>query len=504
MAERAKASPRAPRPAPDRDVGPGAEVVETDVPARLDRLPWSRWHWRIVIGLGTVWILDGLEVTIVGNMAARLAESGSGIAISTTQVTTIADAVYVAGACGGALFFGWLTDRLGRKKLFMVTLVVYLAATAVTAFSWTAWFFFVCRFFTGFGIGGEYAAINSAIDELIPARVRGRIDLVINGSFWIGAALGAFASIALLNTSLFATDLGWRLAFGIGVVFGLVILLVRRHVPESPRWLFTHGRSREAQEVVAEAERIVEEESGRALPPVEGDPIRIRERPPMGFITIARTVVRGYPRRTVLGLALFIGQAFLYNSVTFGYAVILTKFFAVPEGDTGYYFAVIAVGNFLGPLLLGHFFDSVGRKPMIAGTYIGSGLLLFGTAALFQQGALSALTMTACWTAVLFLASAGASSAYLTVSEIFPLETRALCIAFFYAVGTAVGGISGPLLFNNLVSSGKVSDTTLAFCVGAALMVAAGAVEAVLGVKAERRSLESLATPLSAVPAGRT
>ncbi|GGV42229.1 MFS transporter [Kitasatospora herbaricolor] len=476
-----------------------ADVVETSVPARLDRLPWSRWHWRIVIGLGTVWILDGLEVTIVGNIAGRLAESGSGISISTAQVTTMAAAIYVAGACSGALFFGWLTDRLGRKKLFMITLAVYLAATALTAFSWSAWFFFVCRFFTGFGIGGEYAAINSAIDELIPARVRGRIDLIINGSFWIGAAIGAFASIALLNTALFATDIGWRLAFGIGVVLGLVILLVRRHVPESPRWLITSGRAEEAERLVTDVERTIERETGESLPAVTEKAIRIRPRGPLGFVTIARTVTTRYPRRTVLGLALFVGQAFLYNSVTFGYAVILTTFFDVPEGDTGYYFAVIAVGNFFGPLLLGHLFDSVGRKPMIAGCYIGSGALLFGTAYLFDQGSLSAGTMTACWTAVLFLASAGASAAYLTVSEIFPLETRALCIAFFYAIGTAIGGISGPLLFNGLVSSGKPSDTTLAFCIGAGLMVAAGLVEAAIGVKAERRSLESLAAPLSEV-----
>lgn len=481
---------------------PGA--IRTDVPARLDRLPWTRWHWRIVIGLGTVWILDGLEVTIVGNIAGRLAESGSGIDISTTQVTTLAAAVYVAGACLGALYFGRLTDRLGRKKLFMVTLAVYLAATAVTAFSWTAWFFILCRFFTGFGIGGEYAAINSAIDELIPARVRGRVDLIINGSFWVGAAVGAFASIALLNTALFATDVGWRLAFAIGVVLGLVILLVRRHVPESPRWLFVHGRAEEAERIVADVEREVHEQTGRPLPAPEGS-ILITPRGDIGFLTIARTVTRTYPRRTVLGLALFVGQAFLYNSVTFGYAVILTTFFDVPNGDTGYYFAVIAVGNFMGPLLLGHLFDSVGRKPMISGTYIGSGVLLLGTAWLFQQGVLSAFTMTACWTAVLFLASAGASAAYLTVSEIFPLETRALCIAFFYAVGTALGGISGPLIFNGLVSSGKPSDTTLAFCIGAVLMIVAGCVEAAIGVRAERRSLESLASPLSAVDeSGRT
>ena len=480
--------------------GRSDEVVETDVPARLDRLPWSRWHWRIIIGLGTVWILDGLEVTIVGNIAGRLSEHGSGLAISTGQVTTWAAALYVAGACLGALFFGRLADRYGRKKLFMVTLAVYLVATAVSGLAWTAWFFFLCRFFTGFGIGGEYAAINSAIDELIPARVRGRIDLVINGSFWVGAAVGAFASIALLNTSLFATDFGWRLAFAIGVVLGLVILLVRRHVPESPRWLFTHGRVQEAEDLVAEVERTVSEQTGEELAPVDpADRIRIRERGPISFTTIAATVFRTYPERTALGLSLFVGQAFLYNAVTFGYAVILTTFFKVPQGSTGYYFAVIAVGNFMGPLLLGHLFDSVGRKPMIAGTYILSGLLLFGTAVLFQQGSLSAFSMTACWTAVLFFASAGASSAYLTVSEIFPLETRALCIAFFYAVGTALGGITGPLVFNGLVNSGKPGDTTLAFCIGASLMVAAGLVEAAIGVKAERQSLESLAAPLSAV-----
>ncbi|MER8185226.1 MFS transporter [Kitasatospora sp. NPDC094015] len=494
-------SPHA-RPAADgAQPPPQAEdaPIRTDVPARLDRLPWARWHWRIVIGLGTVWILDGLEVTVVGNMAGRLAESGSGIDISTAQVTTVAAALYVAGACAGALFFGRLADRLGRKRLFMVTLAVYLAATAVTSLSWTAWFFFLCRFLTGFGIGGEYAAINSAIDELIPARVRGRIDLVINGSFWLGAALGAFASIALLNTDLFATDVGWRLAFAIGVVLGLVILLVRRHVPESPRWLFSRGRAQEADELVAEVERTVTEQTGTPLPEPSGS-ILIRPRGPVGFVTLARTVTRSYPRRTVLGLALFIGQAFLYNAVTFGYAAILATFFQVPEGDTGYYFVVIAVGNFLGPVLLGHLFDSVGRKPMITGTYVGSGVLLFVTAYLFQQGQLSAVTMTACWTAVLFLASAGASAAYLTVSEIFPLETRALCIALFYAVGTAIGGITGPLIFNGLVSSGTPSDTTLAFCIGAGLMTLAGLVEAAIGVRAERRSLEELARPLSEVP----
>ncbi|MFI7275523.1 MFS transporter [Streptomyces sp. NPDC049879] len=476
--------------------GTGTGTVRTTVPARLDRLPWSSWHWRIVIGLGTVWILDGLEVTLVGNMAERLAEPGSGIAITAAQVTGLGAAIYVAGACVGALFFGWLTDRFGRRKLFLLTLAVYLVATALTAFSWTPWFFFLMRFVTGLGIGGEYAAINSAIDELIPSKFRGRIDIVINGSFWIGAFAGALLSMVFLRTENFPVDLGWRLAFGLGVFLGLVILLVRRHVPESPRWLFIHGRDEEAETVVGEAEDAARAR-GSGLPPADQE-ISIKQRHSIGFVTIAKTVFSRYPRRAFLGLALFIGQAFLYNAVTFGFATILVTFYDVPTADTGWHYAVIALGNFFGPLLLSHFFDSVGRKPMISGTYILSGLLLFVTAWLFQQDALSANTLTACWTVALFFASAGASSAYLTVSEVFPMETRALAIAFFYAVGTAAGGISGPLLFASLTESGIRSETTLAFCIGAGLMVAAGLVEVFLGVKAERRGLEDIATPLTA------
>ncbi|MFF1651903.1 MFS transporter [Streptomyces sp. NPDC058249] len=474
-------------------------TVTTNVPARLDRLPWSRWHWMIVIGLGTVWILDGLEVTTVGNIAGRLSEEGSGLPISSAQVTGIAAALYVAGACVGALFFGWLTDRYGRKRLFMVTLVVYLSATALTALSFHSWWFFTFRFLTGFGIGGEYAAINSAIDELIPARFRGRVDLIINGSYWLGAIGGALLSILMLNTSIFPKDLGWRLTFGLGVVLGLVILLVRRHVPESPRWQFIHGRGEEAEGLVASVEREIEEEKGEPLPSPEGE-ITIQQRKSIGFGLIARTVFGRYPKRAVLGLALFIGQAFLYNAITFGFGAILTKFFDVPTGGTGYYFAVIAAGNFLGPLLLGKLFDTVGRRVMISSTYLISGLLLFGTAWLFDRGSLSAVTMTVCWCAVLFFASAGASSAYLTVSEIFPMETRAMAIAFFYAIGTAAGGISGPLVFADLTSSGVVGDTVLAFRIGASLMCAAGLVAAFLAVNAERRSLEDIATPLSVTP----
>ncbi|MET8947659.1 MFS transporter [Streptomyces sp. NPDC004542] len=472
-------------------------TVTTRIPARLDRLPWSRWHWTIVIGLGTVWILDGLEVTVVGNIASRLSEPGSGLSISSGQVTGIAAALYVAGACVGALFWGRLTDRFGRKKLFMITLAVYLAATALTAVSTDAWWFFAFRFLTGFGIGGEYAAINSAIDELIPAHYRGRVDLMINGSFWLGAVGGSLLSIVALNTDLLAANVGWRLTFALGAVLALVILLVRRHVPESPRWLLIHGREDEAEEIVSAIERQVEAEKGERLPEPEGE-LEIHQRRGVSFMEIARTVFARYRKRAVLGFSLFIGQAFLYNAITFGFGAILTKFFDVPADHTGYYFAVIAIGNFCGPLLLGRLFDTVGRRVMISSTYLLSGLLLFGTAWLFDRGALTAGTLTACWCAVLFFASAGASSAYLTVSEIFPMETRAMSIAFFYALGTAAGGISGPLLFADLTNTGKVGDTVLAFQIGAALMCAAGLVAAFLAVRAERRSLEDVARPLSA------
>lgn len=471
-------------------------TITTDIPARLDRLPWSRWHWTVVIGLGTVWILDGLEVTLVGNIAGRLAEPGSGLPITSAEVTGLAAALYVAGACAGALFWGRLTDIYGRKKLFMITLGVYLVATALTSIAFDTWWFFLFRFLTGFGIGGEYAAINSAVDELIPANYRGRVDLAINGSYWLGAVGGSLLSIVALDTSIFPANVGWRLTFALGAVLALVILLVRRHVPESPRWLLIHGRDEEAERLVSSIEEQVAAGTHEPLPRAEGG-MTIRQRERTTFTEIARTVFAKYRKRSALGFSLFIGQAFLYNAITFGFGAILTRFFDVPSGHTGYYFAVIAIGNFLGPLLLGKLFDTVGRRVMISGTYLLSGLLLFGTAWLFDRGSLSATTLTACWCAVLFFASAGASSAYLTVSEIFPMETRAMSIAFFYALGTAAGGISGPLLFAELTETGVVGDTVLAFQIGAGLMCAAGLVAAFLAVNAERRSLEDIATPLS-------
>jgi MFS family permease len=471
-------------------------VIETNIPARLDRLPWSKWHWRILIGLGTVWILDGLEVTIVGSIAGAIASKGSGIHISSGDIAGWAASLYVAGACVGALLFGRLTDMFGRKRLFIITLGVYLVATFATAFSWTPMFFFACRFVTGMGIGGEYSAINSAIDELIPAEHRGRIDIIINGTYWAGAAAGALLSVAALH--IFSPFLDWRVCFGLGFILGLAILIVRRHVPESPRWLFIHGREEEAEEVTRDIERQVVESTGADLEDPD-DSICIRQRRSIPLWENALAIVRGYPKRTVLGLSLFIGQAFLYNAILFGYATLLSTFFGVSTDDAPYYLVAFAVGNLLGPLVLGRFFDSVGRKPMIAGTYILSGVLLLITGYLFDQNQLSAGTLTLCWTVVFFFASAGVSAAYLTVSEIFPMETRALAIALFYAVGTGIGGIIGPQLFGRLIPTGKTSDVFVALVVGAVLMIAGGVAEILFGVKAERRRLEGIAKPLTAV-----
>ncbi|HEY3461922.1 MAG TPA: MFS transporter [Gaiellaceae bacterium] len=478
--------------------------IETNIPARLDRLPWAKFHWLVVIGLGTVWILDGLEVTIVGSIAPRLTEPGSGIAISTAQIGAAA-AFYVGGACLGALFFGQLTDRFGRKKLFLLTLGVYIIATLATAASWTAWFFFLCRFLTGAGIGGEYAAINSAIDELIPARVRGRVDLIINGSYWLGAAAGSAVAILLLDKSLLSSSVGWRISFLLGAILGLAVLFVRRNVPESPRWLFIHGREEEAESIVRSIEQGVMQEEGERLDEPESS-ITVRQRESIPFREIARTAFQRYPRRAVLGLALFIGQAFLYNGVTFNLGTLYSTFWKVSSGFVPVFLIVFAAGNFLGPLLLGRLFDTVGRKPMIAGTYLGSAAVAAIMAVLFTGNALggSAWSFQAFIFATFFLASAGASAAYLTVSEIFPMETRALAIAFFYAVGTGIGGIVGPLLFGNLIASGNRGEVAVAFFVGAAVMAVGGIVELFFGVKAEQVPLENIAKPLTAEEAEQT
>jgi MFS family permease len=470
--------------------------ITTDIPARLDRLPWARWHWLVVIGLGTVWILDGLEVTIVGSMSAALQEEKTGLGLSSFDVG-VAGAIYVAGACLGALFFGQLTDRLGRKKLFLITLAVYTVATVLTAFSMNPMWYFACRFLTGAGIGGEYAAINSAIDELIPAKYRGRVDVAINGSFWVGAAGGSLLTIPLLDPTMVNPEWGWRAAFALGAILAVGILIVRRNVPESPRWLFIHGREDESERIVSGIEKTVREETGQELP-APRDTITIRQRRSISMSTIARTVFTLYPKRTILCLALFIGQAFLYNAFFFTYGDTLGTFLDVKQ--TGWYLAVFAASNFLGALLLSPLFDTVGRVRMIAGTYILSGSLLALTG--FMLGGLSAVTLTMMGAIIFFFASAGASAAYLTASEVFPMETRALCIAFFYAIGTAAGGISGPLLFGALIenasASKDITQIAVGYFIGAALMIIGGIVEIFLGVRAEGRSLESIAQPLTA------
>jgi MFS family permease len=471
------------------------ETVTTQVPSRLDRLPWSRFHWRVVIGLGGVWILDGLEVTMVGNVADRLTEPGSGIELSAAQIG-IAAAVYIAGACLGALFFGQLTDRFGRKKLFILTLVVYLTATVATAFAFAPWYFYLARFFTGAGIGGEYAAINSAIDELIPARVRGRVDLIINGSYWLGAAGGAAGALLLLNTSIFPQDIGWRLAFGIGAVFGLAVLVVRRNVPESPRWLFIHGRQEEAERIVREIEEGVARDTDEPLPEPEGS-LTIRPRKTISFVEIAKVAFTRYPKRAVLGLALFIGQAFLYNAFTFNLGTLLGTFYGVASGTVPLFFVVWALANFAGPLLLGRMFDTVGRKAMISLAYLGSAAVAVGLTALFYAESGDVIVFIAVLSVCFFLASSGASAAYLTVSEIFPMETRALAIAFFYAVGTAIGGITGPLLFGALIDTGDRGLVAISFLIGAAVMALGGIAELIFGVKAEGKNLEDIAAPLT-------
>jgi MFS family permease len=470
-------------------------VIETNIPGRLDRLPWSRFHWLVVIGLGTVWILDGLEVTIVGSIASRLTEKGSGIDIGAGGIGTAA-AIYVAGACVGALFFGQLTDRFGRKKLFIVTLGLYILATVATAFAWAPWYFYLCRFFTGAGIGGEYSAINSAIDELIPARVRGRVDLIINGSYWIGSAAGSALALFLLS-SVFPKDIGWRIAFGLGAVLGLTIMLVRRNVPESPRWLFIHGREEEAERIVGEIEQGVERDEGEELEDVE-ETIKVRQREAIPFRSIGNTAFKLYPKRAVLGVALFVGQAFLYNGVTFNLGDLYSTFYSVSSGFVPVFIIVFAVGNFLGPFLLGRLFDTVGRIPMITATYLGSAVVAVVLALLFLGKTLhSPWLFEAFIFGTFFLASAGASAAYLTVSEIFPMETRALAIAFFYAIGTGLGGIIGPLLFGHLIATHSRGWVTVAFLIGAGVMALGGIAELFLGVKAEQAPLEDIAKPLT-------
>ena len=471
--------------------------LQSDIPARLDRLPWSRFHWLLVFALGASWAIDGLEVTLKGAVSGVLQEPDS-LHLGAAQIGSLAS-FYLLGAVAGALVCGWLTDRHGRAKLFFVTLAIYLSGTMLTAFSWNYASIALFRCITGFGIGGEYAAINSAIDELIPARLRGRVSLVINGSFWIGAVIGSGATVVLLDPQVFAVDIGWRVGFGVGAVLGFLVLFARAFIPESPRWLSVHGHHERAERSMTEIEARVAQQTGAALAPVN-ETIAIHPRSHFGFGVVFATLFHKYRSRAVLCFVLIASQAFLYNAIFFTYALVLTRFYAVPAQNTGLYLLPFAIGNFLGPLLLGHYFDSIGRRTMISATYALAATLLLATGALFVNGSLSAPGQTAAWALIFFFASAAASSAYLTISEVFPLELRALAIAVFYAVGTAAGGIVAPWLFGVLIGSGERLNVFYGYLLGAVLMYVAAAVEMRWGVRAERVSLERIAPPLSSHP----
>jgi MFS family permease len=471
------------------------EVFATDVPARLDRLPWSRFHWLVVAALGITWILDGLEVTLVGSLSPAI-QRPEALGLTSSQIGMTASA-YILGAVLGSLVFGRLTDTLGRKKLFTITVAVYLAATIATGFSWNFTSFLVFRFLTGAGIGGEYGAVNSAIQELIPARRRGYTDLAVNGSFWIGAAMGGLASLVVLDPAIVPQAWGWRLAFVIGGLLAGIVIYIRRYIPESPRWLMTHGRPEEAEAIVGDIERRIERH--KPLPVLTDPPAKLRfmHRGPTRWVEIGVTLLRTHPRRTILGLTLMATQAFCYNAIFFTYALILTKFYGVSAGKVGWFILPFALGNVTGPLLLGRLFDSLGRKAMIAGTYALAGALLCLTGWLFAQGLLTAQTQTLAWMVIFFFASAAASSAYLTVGELFPLEIRAVAISLFYAFGTLLGGFAAPWLFGALIDTGERSQVFAGYLLGGGLMLLAAVVELWLGVPAERKSLEEVTPPLS-------
>jgi MFS family permease len=471
-------------------------VIETDIPSRLDSLTWSGFHTRVVLALGITWILDGLEVTLAGALSGALKESPA-LHFSNFDIG-LANSAYLAGAVLGALGFGWLTDRIGRKKLFFITLAVYLTATAATALSWGVTSYAVFRFLTGAGIGGEYTAINSTIQELVPARYRGWTDLVINGSFWIGAAIGAVSAIVLLDPAWLDPDLGWRLAYLTGACLGLVVLLMRMWIPESPRWLMIHGQPDRALAIVTDIERSA---TGQVQNPKEHawSKIRLKMRDHTPLREVAHTLFSLYRQRSLVGLALMIAQAFFYNAIFFTFALVLTSFYGIAPSQVGWYILPFAAGNFLGPLLLGRLFDTLGRRVMITLTYGVSGILLAISGYLFAIGVLSAQTQTIAWMVIFFFASPAASAAYLTVSETFPLEVRALAIALFYAIGTGIGGVAGPALFGALVDSGSRNSVFAGYLLGAGLMVAAAAIAWRYCIAAERQPLESVARPLAFV-----
>lgn len=468
-------------------------VVETNIPARLDSLPWSGFHTRVIAALGITWILDGLEVTLAGALSGGL--KNSPVLQFTNTDVGIATSAYIAGAVLGAIGFGWLTDRIGRKKLFFVTLAVYLIATAATAFSWNLASFALFRFLTGAGIGGEYTAINSTIQELVPARYRGRTDLIVNGSFWIGAAIGAVSAIVLLDPAIIDPEKGWRLAFLTGAGLGLIVFVMRFWIPESPRWLMIHGQPERAMKIAADIERSVAH-NGRAAASLPKIKLTMRTHTPIR--EVVTTLFHTYRSRSLVGLSLMVAQAFFYNAIFFTYALVLTDFFAIPAANVGWYILPFAAGNFLGPLLLGSLFDTLGRRSMIAFTYSVSGILLAVSGYLFSIGVLTAHTQTIAWMVIFFFASPAASAAYLTVSETFPLEVRALAIALFYAIGTGIGGIAGPALFGVLIDTGSRGSVFAGYLLGSVLMIAAAVIAWRHCIDAECKSLEEVARPLAA------
>ncbi|MFZ2032686.1 MAG: MFS transporter [Candidatus Dormiibacterota bacterium] len=474
-----------------------ARTVRSLVPARLDRLPWTRFHWLVVTGLGVSWILDGLEIQIVALVGTVLVDKGT-LHLTAGDIGFLAS-VYLLGEVIGALVFGRITDHIGRKKMFMVCLGLYLCFSGLGAFSFNLWSLLVCRFVAGLGIGGEYTAINSAIDELIPSHYRGRVDIAVNGTYWLGAMIGAAASILLLNPQLLPVNVGWRLAFFIGPMLGVGVIFLRRTIPESPRWLMTHGRQKEAEQIVDEIEQRVERQGVHLEPVPEDKAIELTGAGRVSYVQIARTMLREYPGRSFLGFTMMATQAFLYNAIFFTYALVLTSFYHVAAANTALYFFPFAAGNLLGPLTIGHLFDTIGRRKMILTTYCVSGVLLAISGFLFHQGILNALTQTLMWCVIFFLASAGASSAYLTVSEIFPLELRGQAISFFFAISQLAGGVAAPSIFGALIGSGKdAGPLSIGYYAGGAIMFLGGLVAWFFGVNAERRPLEDIATPLSA------
>jgi MFS family permease len=485
--------------AAESGTGGSERTIRSTIPARIDRLPWSKFHTRMVMALGVAWILDGLEVTIAANLSADFTQKNT-LALSASQAADIAT-WYLVGQVIGALFFGRLSDKLGRKNLFMITLGVYLVGSGLTAATmaghgWVV-FLYGTRVLAGAGIGGEYAAINSAIDEMIPAKYRGRIDIAINGTYWAGALLGTAATLYILNK--LSPDFGWRLAYLVGPVLGLVIIYVRRNLPESPRWLLMHGREKEAEENIAVIEREVEKTRG-PLPEVSDDKaIEIQPTNRLSYFALLHVLFQRYPSRSVLVATLMITQSFLYNAIFFTYGLVLKFFFHVSAADVPYYFFAFAAGNLLGPLTIGHLFDSIGRKKMISGTYIISGTLLVITAILFKNGSLTATTQTLAWAVIFFFASAGASAGYLTASEVFPIEVRAQSIAVFFAIAQCFG-LLGTHLYGHLIGTGNDPNKLfVGYLIGAGAMILGGVVAAVLGVAAEGKSLEDVAEPLSMV-----